>query len=239
MVILILISAAFVGVVFVIRHSENNNRWLSWGGFLGSVLALLAFFLLPWVELGGISAFQQNIEWIVANFNTLDSLLIQLSLSPTSVSPETLCSIFDDRTTYAFLSLVQKGNDFHAWQLMQAAFRVQPPLVMALGLSLLIALASGLVDVWRLMTGNWQWGSRIRKYLPLCSIVVILLLLGYFPLLDSLGAPDNLKVRLLAALASAKVGCGLCWMVVGMIAAILGSIRDWLPSVVLDVVEEP
>lgn len=238
MIILILISAAAVGLFFVNRHPQNNNRWLSWIGFLGSILALSAFFLLPWVELGGVEVFRHNIGWVASNFNTLDSLLIRISLPPTSISSDTLILALRDQVTCMFLSLIQKGGDFHAWQLMQAAFRVHPPLVMALGLSFLITLLSAVVDFGRLLTGDPEWHSSIRRYLPLCNIVLILLLLSYLPFLDSLGTPGNFKIRVLAALAAAKVGCAPWWMIVGMLVSVLGGMRDWIfanESTVVDI----
>lgn len=226
-VVLIVLSLA--GMVLLTARAQNRSALApAWLGWIGAMLVLGAFMILPWAVTGPSGVFTRNASWLVDQAAYLE-LLRQVPVVQEKVAALQLDTVDDIRLLLArpetsqFLAQVEQGGSFSAWQLLQMARPVSLWLPIALVAGLLaafLALVASLVA----QASASRAGAMLGAGAGVVAVIGLALLLGKLPFIDTLGVTDNFVVRLIAVLGEVRVAAGGWWMAAGLLLVVCASV---------------
>ncbi len=234
--ILILLLGIVVAGVVLARGQvwKKIPAVLSW---LGCVIALGSFFFLPWIIFGAPGTILKNTTWLAKQTIVLETLkqlpgLDRLFESTTSWSAQEVWSALNHPLKEQIFQISERGDFVNGWRLLsllgQANWLEAFFLIFSLVVTLL-SIATSLIGM---------FGLKIPKpfavSMAVAAGIVFIELLISIPRLDQLGVSHEIFLRLLLALAEARVSSGAGWYVTGLLMIVFSNV---IISVLPDPVE--
>jgi len=194
-----------------------------------------SFALLPWISLGPSGTIEKNAAWI-ADKTEIINIFKELPgfqgwlASMDAPTAEDIVAALDHPAQKNFLEIARTGKIINGYRFIGLVIKVKPVLTLAIVGGTLAALAGASLNLRRLITSKYdaQGGFKIITSI---SILCLFLLLSFIPLFDTLGATDDIKLRLLVTLAETRMAVGAWWMLLGLVFLSVSGIGDWIQTI--------
>jgi hypothetical protein len=221
-------------VVLILRSHNPGWQVLPALGWIGGLLVIGGFFLLPWISIGPPGTVERNAAWIASKTEVIDAIkrLPGFESWLASVNAPTgadIIAILEHPIQNTFLDYARTGRLINAYHYMDLVRRVNPLVVLVMAGGLLSALAGVVFSLRRLIFSRYDAQSAFQIFASMAALS-FLFLLSVFTTFDTLGSVDDFKLRLMAALAEAHMSTGVWCVLLGLALVAISGIADLIHS---------
>ncbi len=209
--ILILVACVVFSVVLTARSQNKQLATVLVVSWMGSILALTSFFLLPWIKLGNPGTIQQNAQWIAKQTEVINIIkklpgLDEWLKGITDLTANEVLDALKSPIKNEFFQLAESGKPFTGLVMVRFLFSTSPIVGVLFLFNQAVAIISSLVSLIFMLK---QTSSRpVSIGLVAATGIGFVGVITAIPSLDTFCVTSDAASRIITVMAQSTVSYG-------------------------------
>jgi len=193
--------------------------------FVGSIVSVSGFWTLDWVRFSDKEAIDVNVDWIATQtsfLETMHALPGMSSVAPTlnKLTRDDVLGWFGESPFQEYLSFARTARSLDGLDILRLGLKIAPVLSISLITAMLICFLGALAGF--VSVAGAKLGPYPHFVLWISACISLVIFISQISFLDTLGAINDLRMRMLVAITGAVITGGY-WSIVGGLIAIVFS----------------